>query len=206
MNTFGADQPTGQLHFVRHGPVEMKHEDGSTVSATEPTLILYPRPVKHQLLVPEGAQAELICANVQFKEAARNPFVLALPPCLAVPLQDLDGVGAIVNLLFSEAEKESLGRRFILDRLCDILIFQLIRYSMDHSYLNSGVLSGFSDPGIAMALAALHNNPAKEWRVETLASEASMSRSKFARKFHELVGTSPAAYVTTGDWLWHKTC
>ena len=195
VNVLGLLPDVGHLHFVRRGPVFMEHRDGSTIEAVEPTLIFYPRPYYHRLLVPEGAGAELVCANVQFKEAQRNPFVLALPPYLLVPLRELDGVGDVVELLFSEASKESLGQRFVMDRLCDILVFQIIRYAMNTAQLKSGVLAAFSDPGIAKALAAVHSNPALEWRVETMALEASMSRSKFARKFHDLVGMSPASYV-----------
>lgn len=105
-------------------------------------------------------------------------------------------MGEVVNLLFLEASKESLGQRFVMDRLCDILVFQVIRHAMNTGQLKAGVLAAFSDPGIAKAVAAVHDNPALEWRVETMAVQASMSRSKFAAKFHALVGMSPAAYVT----------
>jgi AraC-like DNA-binding protein len=197
-NKLGTSGSMGQMHFVRSGVLRMEHADGSMVSVTEPTLILYPKPYYHRLVVPDGAKAELVCANVEFKEALRNPFARALPPYLVVSLDALDGVGSVLGLLFSEASKKSLGQRFIMDRLCDILVFQLIRYAMDTGHLQPGVLAAFSDPGIARALTSLHDNPSREFRVDTLASEASMSRSKFAKKFHDLVGMSPAAYVT--EW------
>ena len=197
-NVLGPKRQTGYLHFVRKGPLVMHHDDGTRIEVDEPTLILYPKAFYHRVSAPEEANAELICATVQFKEELRNPFVLALPPYLAVKLSDLDGVGDVIELLFSEAGKESTGKRFIIDRLCDILVFQLIRHSMDAGHLKSGVLAGFSDPGIARALVAVHDFPEKEWRVETMAIEASMSRSKFAKKFHDLVGTSPATYVA--EW------
>lgn len=197
-NELGTHAGVGQMHFVRSGRLRMEHADGSTIRVDEPTLILYPKPYYHRLLVSEGTKAELVCANVEFKEASRNPLARALPPYLVVSLRDLDGVGSVLGLLFSEASKKSLGQRFIMDRLCDILVFQLIRFAMDKGHLQQGVLAAFSDSGIARALTALHDNPSREWRVETLASEASMSRSKFAKKFRDLVGISPAVYVA--EW------
>lgn len=176
----------------------MEHDDGGSIVATGPAVIFYPAAYNHCLVVPPGEHAELVCANVMFKEALRNPFVLALPAYVVIPLAELDGIGESISLLFSEAYRKSFGHRFIMDRLCDILVFQLIRHAISSGHLIAGVLAGFSDPGIARALTSIHGNLTREWQVETLAQQASMSRSKFAKKFQELVGQSPAAYVT--DW------
>lgn len=198
MNDFSAGQNTSHLHFVRRGPVAMEHDDGSTIMASEPTVIFYPRPYNHRLVVLPETQAELVCANVKFKEAERNPFVRSLPPYLAIPLKEIDGIGKVLDLLFARAATQSLGKRFIMDRLSDILVFEVIRHAVASGQLKAGVLAGLADAGIAKALTAIHQDPAREWRIEALASQASMSRSKFAKKFHELVGTTPAAYIA--DW------
>lgn len=198
MNNFNASQTVGHLHFVRRGPVAMEHADGSSIVAIEPTIIFYPRPYDHRLLVAPDAKAELVCANVQFREAGRNPLAQSLPPYLAIPLTKMEGVAGILDLLFARAATQTIGRKFIMDRLCDILVFEVIRHAMECGQLKTGVLTGFADTGIAKALARIHQDPARDWRVDTLAMEASMSRSKFAKKFHDLVGMSPAAYVA--DW------
>lgn len=198
VNEFSASQNVSHLHFVRRGPVVMEHDDGSAIVAVEPTVIFYPRPYNHRLSVVPDTQAELVCANVQFKEAERNPFVLCLPPYLAIPLKEMDGIGKILDLLFAQAATQSIGKRFMMDRLSDILVFEVIRHAIQSGQLKAGVLAGLADAGIARALTAIHQNPAQAWRIDKLASEATMSRSKFAKKFHELVGISPAAYVA--DW------
>jgi AraC-like DNA-binding protein len=198
MNDFSASQNVSHLHFVRRGPVTMEHDDGSKIVAVEPTVIFYPRPYNHRLIVAPDARAELVCANVQFKEAERNPFVRSLPSYLAITLTEMDGVGAIVDLLFARVATQSLGKRFIMDRLSDILVFEVIRQALESGQIKAGVLAGLADAGIAKALAGIHQDPAREWHIDTLATKASMSRSKFAKKFHEVVGMSPAAYVA--DW------
>lgn len=198
INDFSASQNVGHLHFVRRGPVCMEHDDGSSIVAVEPTIIFYPRPYNHRLIVVPHAQAELVCANVQFKEAERNPIAQSLPPYLVIELSKIDGMAEVLDLLFAHTTGRTVGKQFIMDRLCDILVFEVIRYAMKSEQLKAGALAGFANAGIARALARIHQDPAKEWRVESLAMEASMSRSKFAKKFHDLVGMSPAAYLA--DW------
>lgn len=197
-NDFNAHQKVAHLHFVRRGPVTMQHDDGSSIVAEEPTVILYPRPYNHRLIVAPDAQADLVCANVQFREGERNPFVWSLPPYLAIPLAQIHGIGEIIDLLFARAASQSIGKHFVMDRLSDILVFEVIRHAMESGQIKAGVLAALTDTGIARALAKFHQNPAAEWQVGTLATEASMSRSKFAKKFHDLVGMSAAAYVA--DW------
>jgi AraC-like DNA-binding protein len=198
LNDFNAIQAVGHIHFVRRGPVTMEHDDGSTIVALEPTVIFYPRAYNHRLIVLPDTQAELVCANVQFKEAERNPFARSLPPYLAIALTEIDGIGEVLDLMFARAATQSMGKRFIMDRLSDILVFEMIRYAIKSEQLKAGVLAGLADTGIAKALSAIHQEPARAWRIDILAAEASMSRSKFAKKFHDLVGVSPAAYIS--DW------
>ena len=54
------------------------------------------------------------------------------------------------------------------------------------------------DPAVGAALRALHSDPQRPWTVAELAAEASLSRATFARRFGELLGMAPLAYLT--DW------
>lgn len=194
-NSFPASDGVGHLHLVRRGPVIMEHEDGSSIVAEQPTCIFYPQPHTHRLVVPPGSDAQLICATLEFKEAAHNPFLLALPAWMAVPLDGASGLGDVIELLARESGEPGLGQAFVADRLCEILVCQLIRHAERAGMLKKGVLAGFSDSGIARALAAMHQEPAFDWRVDSLAAVARMSRSAFAARFRELVGSSPASYL-----------
>jgi AraC-like DNA-binding protein len=42
----------------------------------------------------------------------------------------------------------------------------------------------------------LHHNPGHVWTVARLADEVGVSRATFARRFHELVGEPPMAFLT----------
>lgn len=92
------------------------------------------------------------------------------------------------QLIAREAEREHPVQSIVLDRLLDILTV--------HAIHAAGVQGSITHPGIAAAVAAMYENPAAPWTVESLARRAAMSRSSFARAFHRSVGTPPLAYLT----------
>jgi AraC-like DNA-binding protein len=57
------------------------------------------------------------------------------------------------------------------------------------------LLSGLFDPEIGPVVAALIDSPARDWTVESLADVGGMSRSAFARKFRDLVGSAPIDFL-----------
>ena len=47
------------------------------------------------------------------------------------------------------------------------------------------------------AIAAMHDEPSRPWTVDDLAEISAMSRGRFIVSFREVVGITPAAYLTT---------
>jgi AraC-like DNA-binding protein len=60
----------------------------------------------------------------------------------------------------------------------------------------TGWLGALQDKQIGRTLSLIHREPARAWTLESLASEAAMSRSAFAARFTELVGEPAMHYVT----------
>ena len=56
-------------------------------------------------------------------------------------------------------------------------------------------MSGLRDPYVGRALTALHADPARDWTLEALATEAALSRSAFAERFNQYVGHPPMQYL-----------
>lgn len=195
-NMFRSDEGVGHLHLIRGGRLIMEHADGEILDIQEPTLVFYPGPYHHRLVVPRDSTAQLLCASVRFRHVRRNPIVLALPPVIRLPLDDTPSLGAVLALLFEEAESDDLGNRLVLNHLCDILVVHLVRHAHRHRRVRTGVLAGLWDPQLAPALAAIHDHPARPWTIEDMAAVAHMSRTAFANRFRETVGTTPADYLT----------
>lgn len=195
-NQFRADGKVGHLHLVRQGKAVMEHKDTPPLVVNEPTLVFYPRPYDHRLIVQPEDQASLLCANVCFNQAERNPIALALPEVLLVPLEEEPGLAPTLNLLLAEAGKDDIGKRLVMDHLCDMLVVHLIRYARKKNLISSGALSGLSDPYLASVLAAIHANPGQAWTIEKMAGIAHLSRTVFTNRFRDIVGVPPAEYLS----------
>ena len=100
-----------------------------------------------------------------------------------------------------EYEAGAAGRQGVLDRFAEVLFVLVLRHYMQHAPELNGFLAVFKDERIVRALAALHRSPGTDWRVETLAREASMSRTVFAERFAGLVGQTPMQYLA--KWRMH---
>ncbi len=58
-----------------------------------------------------------------------------------------------------------------------------------------GLLGGLADPQLSRALAHIHSDVGRAWTIAELAKSAGMSRSRFARRFVDVVGAAPVEYL-----------
>ena len=195
-NAFAEDSSAGQLHLVRCGPVIFRQENLPPLRVDRPAMVYYPRGSAHTLEVPEGASANLLCAHIRFEDGGANPLARALPERLHLPLASVRSLDHTLELLFAEASSSSQGREVILDRLCDVLMIQVLRHEFEHGTLSVGLLAGLADRQLAPALGAIHERPHEPWQLETLAREACMSRARFTEHFRNVVGMPPGEYLT----------
>lgn len=195
INHLPAVGDVGQLHLVRSGPISVSHEGEPMVHLTDPSLLLYPRPLAHRFVTDAKRGADLACANLQFGGGAANPIASALPRFICLPLAQIEGAGSVLSLLFDEAFNERCGRGALVDRLFEVVLIQVLRHLMETGTVRGGMLAGMSHPKLRNALVAMHEQPANEWSLEALAEIAGMSRSVFADTFREVVGCTPGAYL-----------
>ncbi|MGJ7917382.1 AraC family transcriptional regulator [Massilia sp. LXY-6] len=193
---FHEDGRTGHLHLVRKGPVVFAHAHGEVVRIEEPAMMFYPRGMSHRLEVPAGASATLLCATIAFEDGSANPLMRVFPDYMYLPLRELEPVRHTLDLLFAEASRARQGHEFVLDRLCDVLMIQVIRHQFDTGQLNAGMLAGLADQQLARVLDAMHARPHASWQVQSLASLACMSRTAFTEHFRNVLGMPPIEYLT----------
>lgn len=193
------------LHVLRRGEMEVRHRAGETQMTrfriTEPTVLLYPSPLRHTFVNPPRDGSDLTCATLDFSGGEHNPIVQALPSMLRVPVNAVDGLMPALDLLFAEADRVRCGSRLLADRLFEVVLIQLLRWILDHpeqAGVSGGLILGLSHPRLARALVAVHQSPSDDWSLAKMASAAGMSRSAFADAFKTVTGTTPAAYLT--DW------
>ncbi|MFQ7900017.1 cupin domain-containing protein [Stutzerimonas degradans] len=194
INTLQSDGVHGQLHLVRRGEVEVRY-GRETLHVTQPSLLLFPRPLTHRFITAPGCEVDMVCANLAFEGGSANPIASALPDLVCLPLEAVWGAESVLSLLFEEAFEQRCGRVALVERLLEVVMIQVLRQLMESGEVNGGLLSGLAHPRLRNALVAMHETPAKEWTLEELAGVAGMSRSVFATTFRETVGVTPGQYL-----------
>jgi AraC-like DNA-binding protein len=184
----------GQLHVVKGGRVAVQHER-KQVSIEVPSIVFYPRPMRHRFVTDKRAGADMTCANVAFNAGSINPIAQALPPVVILPLDELDDASLVLDALFREAFAQRGGRQQVVNRLFEVVIVLILRTLLNRASVDSGLLAGMADPQIAKALIAMHAAPGQAWSIEQLAKKAGMSRSRFAEAFPGRVGVTPMEYL-----------
>lgn len=192
---FEQDDTQGHVHLIRRGPAQLIEASGATTTIEEPTLIFMPRPDVHRLITDERQGADVVCANILFGLGGCNPITTSLPSVVQIKLVDLPGAQALLSLVDEEAFTPQSGRQAALDRLCEVLMIRLLRHCMAHGLTQSGVLAGMADPRLSKALQAMHSQPARAWSLNDLATEAGMSRARFAARFRAVTGQTPADHL-----------
>jgi AraC-like DNA-binding protein len=191
---YEARESVSNLHLVKRGPVTIHRAGLKAVHVEEPSLIFLPVAVDHRFVTgKEGA--ELVCASVYFEGGSSNPVVQSLPPFFVVPLSAIEHARPVLDLLFTEAFSSHCGRRAAANRLFEVVIIHVLRFAMIEGHTSTGMLAGLGDRGLARALVAMHDQPGHPWTLDTLAAKAGMSRSRFAARFHEVVGLTPGNYL-----------
>ncbi|MEN7529477.1 MULTISPECIES: AraC family transcriptional regulator [unclassified Cupriavidus] len=194
----------GFLHVMRDGEMTVTHRTKGLpreLSIREPSLLFYPRPAIHTFHNPPAEGSQFACATLEFAGGVRNPLARALPPLIVLPLAQVEGLGPALSLLFAETERVRCGQRLLADRLFEVVLIQLLRWMLDHpdaAGVQPGLITGLSDARLARALVAMHEAPGESWNLEQMAACAGMSRSAFAEAFRNVVGQTPADYLT--DW------
>ena len=197
IHNFEQDSLRGHIHLVRRGLVQVLGVRREVFDITEPTLLFLPRPDTHRLVADDRTGADVVCATVQFGGGGRNPITDSLPGVVMVRLAELSGVEALLGLMFEEAFAERNGRQAVLDRLCEVLMIRLLRHCIDQGLTQGGTLAGLADARLAKTITAIHADPAKERDLSSMAALAGMSRARFAVRFREVTGETPANYLAS---------
>ncbi len=132
----------------------------------------------------------------------------------------LEALPPIVHIR-DDAQKATM--RWSLERLCDelrspqpggSLVAQQLAYTMlvqalrlhlvDPAFRGVGWLFALADKHMNAAITAMHADPGHPWTVKELAEHVGMSRSVFALRFKETVGTTPMEYLTR--WRMLEAC
>ncbi len=142
-----------------------------------------------------ACEGQVLAAAAVAFEGGANPLVAALPDRLDIALETAPLLEPVVTAFVREARNDRCGRRVALDRLGEVIVLSMLREAIDAGTTVPGLLAGLSHPLLHRAIVAMHDDPARTWRIEDLAEIAGLSRSRFMDLFPKVVGMTPAAYL-----------
>ncbi|WP_182112845.1 MULTISPECIES: AraC family transcriptional regulator [unclassified Actinotalea] len=138
----------------------------------------------------------LVVGTYELAGEVSGRLLRALPQVVVVPRGD-EAVATLVSMLAAEIGREEPGQTAVLDRLLDLLLITALRSWFAREGAGAPAwYRAWADPVAGAALRRIHQQPAEPWTVVRLADAAGVSRAAFARRFTDLVGESPMAYLT----------
>jgi hypothetical protein len=108
---FDGKDSVGHLHLLRSGRLSVKNRCADSIYVDQPSVLFYPRPCPHALLPEEGTEIDLVCASLEFGDRVGSPLSLALPEMVILPLDSIKTLAPSLELLFSKAFTDQLGRQ-----------------------------------------------------------------------------------------------
>lgn len=142
-----------------------------------------------------------LCGGYQLDPTHAHPLLHDLPEVIHLParLGQHPELRAATDLLGNEIAGPRLGTDAIVPALLDTLLLYILRARFNEPRArsaNTGWAAALADPAISAALHAIHREPAHRWTVQSLGSQAMLSRAAFSRRFTTLIGQPPLAYLT----------
>jgi AraC family transcriptional regulator, activator of mtrCDE len=150
---------------------------------------------------PANESCQMICGHFSFAQGADHPLLRAVPDALHISAADrasLPMLDDVLRLVVRRMFADEPGVNASVSRLSEILYIEVLRAGVAQAPDMARLMSAVSDPQIGKALALIHHDVAAPWTVESLASAVAMSRSRFAERFSDLIGSGPLSYIS--EW------
>lgn len=212
--------PCPMLHFVVQGDGWLSLPCGTHKRLGPNWLIVIPRGAMHSLETPEMFDHELKieCTPsgppVHYIRAGESPIEMVvgcgtlnvrygeciglfdhLAEALVVDLSRIPEVPGLFQSLLQEQSNGAPGTPVLQGAIMTQLLVHMLRALSANSGSNLAWLNALSDPRLARAIDQILDDPAAPHTVESLADSANMSRSAFAKKFHDAFFKSPMKLV-----------
>lgn len=156
---------------------------------------------------------ELFLVGSRFVLSGNASILLGmLPPIVHIRKEaDQAALRWSVERMMHELRERQPGGFLMAEHLAHMMLVQALRLHIAEGGKDGvGWLFALADKQMGAAINAMHADPAQRWTLQALAEKAGMSRSSFALKFKQTVGTPPLDYLTrwrmllAGDRLTHS--
>lgn len=139
---------------------------------------------------------EVVSARVHLEAPHGHPMIDALPPLIRARAGRIPrSFGPSIDALLEELAIPMLGRRAIVQRVCEVLVVQALRMHLgDLSWDDRGWFRALADPVLRQHLAWTVDAAG---RVGGLARSAGRSPRRLGARFLKFAGTRPSQFLRT---------
>ncbi|CAH0354879.1 AraC family transcriptional regulator [Aquabacterium sp. CECT 9606] len=221
----GEQESCALLHYMIQGDAVIQMEGREPVTLHEGDLAMFPRGQGHSIgdalnskpqelkdLLPErsaekfsvlqfgggGRKNQMLCAGLHFEADSVRLIYQLLPPLMIISAAQIETEPLLSHTLDgvkSELKVYGEGRNVVLVHGFELVYVLGLRVAMRDAGRFSRFSIALQHQGIGQALMAMHEDFARQWTLDSLAEEAGVSRSSFARTFKELVGETPRQHL-----------
>jgi len=159
----------------------------------------------------EGSEWYIVGGYFVLTGSHADILLKALPPIVHIRKEsDKATMRWSLERLKEEVRNPQPGSSLIAQQLAYMMLVQALRLHLaDGAKGGVGWLFALADAQMRAAITCMHDDPGHPWTLQKLAERVGMSRSVFALRFKETVGTTPMEYLThwrmmlAGDRLKH---
>ncbi len=147
---------------------------------------------------PESAAGYLVGGHFLLTGSHADLLLQSLPPIVHIRKEsDKAAMRWSLDRMREELLDPQPGGSLIAQQLAYVMLVQALRLHLaDGAGRGVGWLFALADKQMSAAIAAMHDDPGRAWTLQSLAERVGMSRSVFAQRFKETVGSTPMEYLT----------
>jgi AraC-like DNA-binding protein len=147
-----------------------------------------------------GESTVVACGWFAYEGDAPNPLTENLPRLFKTGIRERPAgpwIEHSIQFALAEATGNRPGFDALASRAAEVLFLEALRgYIEALPPERTGWLAGLRDPVVGRCLALMHESPARDWSVDTLAQAVNLSRSALAERFTRHAGVPPMQYLT----------
>ncbi len=194
-----SNEDRAMFHHVRRGRFRLEIDNEKHTLEAGDFVFIAPG-VDHRLVSggSDDPQTLLLCGYCRFDAVGNDVISGSLPRHVIMHREEMERwpwLTRTLEHLSAEYMSGDPGSDLTVNKLTEVLLVQLLRADFGRNN-NVGIVAALRDKRIARALTAIHEHSGRGWTIENAAVEASMSRSGFARRFREVMGSGFFDYLT----------
>jgi AraC-like DNA-binding protein len=152
----------------------------------------------HADMRPEDCERYIVGGFFGLGNGPAGELLRGLPPIIHIRKeQDKATMRWSLERMRQELRDPQPGGTLIAQQLAYMMLVQALRLHLAEGAANGvGWFFALADPNMRSAIAAMHDKPGEAWTLQSLAARVGMSRSVFAQRFRQTVGSTPMEYLT----------